>query len=293
MKKAGDVKISYWATHFTTTVSVSLVLLLVGIIAFITLSSEQESRNIRQRLEVNIVMNDTVSNAYTEELLNRLESLPYVIEPGFISKEQALKDWEEETGEDLETLFGVNPLSPELYFRVKAEYASQDSLRSISTQLEQLPGVANVVVPDSEMVENMNQNIQSLAIILGLVALVMIVISFVLINNTVHLSIYARRFTIHTMQLVGATNGFIRRPFILNNLIAGIVSALISVSILAISLAAAPRTGWNDVAHYISWWLFACVAGGMLIAGPLICSVAAYIATTRYLHKDYDELVRS
>ena len=148
-------------------------------------------------------------------------------------------------------------------------------------------------MPDSEMIESMNQNIQSLAIILGVVALVMIVISFVLINNTVHLSIYARRFTIHTMQLVGATNGFIRRPFIVNNLIAGLVAGILAGAILAISLGAAPHLGWNDVAHYISWGLYCCVAGGMIIAGPLICSMAALLATSRYLRKDYDELIRS
>ena len=293
MKGEGDVKISYWAAHLTTTVSVTLVLLLVGIIAFITLSSEQESRNIRQKLEVSLVMNDTVSDAIAKDLATRLQKEPYTIEPGYIGKDQALQDWKEDTGEDLEALFGVNPLSPEVYFRVKAEYSSADSLKSLKKSLSTLPGVAEVVMPDSEMVDAMNENIQSLAIILGVVAFVMIVISFVLINNTVHLAIYARRFTIHTMQLVGATKGFIRGPFIKNNLLAGFVSALIASSILAIALAAAPKAGWDDVAHYISWALYACVAGGMVIAGPLICGLAALMATSRYLNKDYDDLVRS
>ena len=293
MKGEGDVKISYWAAHLTTTVSVSLVLLLVGIITFITLSSQKESREIRQRLEVSVVMNDTVSDETAAIMADRLRGAPYAIEPGYIGKQQALKDWQEETGEDLETLFGVNPLSPEVYFRVKAEYASPDSLKNISKRLQTFPGVAEVVMPDYEMVDSMNSNIQSLAIILGIVALVMVVISFVLINNTVHLSIYARRFTIHTMQLVGATNKFIKKPFIINNMLAGLLAAIISASILAISLAAAPKAGWNDVSHYISWGLYACVAGGMIIAGPVICSIAALIATSRYLNKDYDELVRS
>ena len=293
MKGEGDVKISYWATHLTTMVSVSLVLLLVGIIAFITLSGEKETRNIRERLEVSLVMSDTVSDAYASALAQKISAMPYAIEAGFVGKDQALKDWQEETGEDLETLFGVNPLSPEVYFRVKASYSSPDSLKNIDSQLSKVQGVSEVVMPDSEMVDAMNQNIQSLAIILGLVALVMIVISFVLINNTVHLSIYARRFTIHTMQLVGATNGFIRRPFILHNTTAGFLAALLAAGVLAIALAAAPHAGWSDVAHYISWWLYACVAGGMVVAGPLICSLAAALATSRYLKKDYNELIRS
>ena len=293
MKGEGDVKISYWAAHLTTTVSVTLVLLLVGIITFVTLSSEKESRNIRERLEVSLVMNDTVSDAYASAVANRISNFPFALDAGYIGKKQALKDWQEETGEDLETLFGVNPLSPEVYFRVKADYAAPDSLANIQKNLHTIAGVAEVVMPDSEMVDAMNRNIQSLAIILGIVAFVMIVISFVLINNTVHLTIYARRFTIHTMQLVGATDSFIRRPFILNNMIAGIMAAIFAAAILAIALGAAPHAGWKDVSHYISWWLYACVAGGMILAGPLICCVAATLATSRYLKKDYDELVRS
>lgn len=292
MKGEGDVKISYWAAHLTTVVSVTLVLLLVGIITFITLSGEKETRKIREKLEVNLVMNDTVSDGYANLVSQKISESSYAIETGFIGKAQAIKDWKEETGEDLETLFGVNPLSPEVYFRVKSDYASPDSLKKIETQLQTIPGVAEVVIPDSEMVAAMNRNIRSLAIILGIVAIVMIIISFVLINNTVHLAIYARRFTIHTMQLVGATNGFIKRPFIMNNLLAGLMASIVSAGILAISLAAAPHVGWNDVSHYISWWLYACVAGGMIIGGPLICGIAASLATSRYLKKDYDELIR-
>ena len=292
MKGEGDVKISYWAAHLTTMVSVTLVLLLLGIITFITLSSEKETRKIKERLEVSLVMADTVSDGYARQLSERLAASPYALDAGYIGKEQALKDWKEETGEDLEGLFGVNPLSPEVSFRLKAEYASPDSLKSIQSRLQNISGVDEVITPDSKMVDAMNENIQSLAIILGIVALVMVIISFVLINNTVHLSIYARRFTIHTMQLVGATDGFIRRPFITNNLIAGLLAALIASGILAVSLAAAPHAGWNNVAHYISWGLYACIAGAMIIVGPCICGVAAALATSRYLHKDYDELVR-
>lgn len=293
MKREGDVKISYWAAHLTTIVSVTLVLLLVGIITFITLSSQKESREIKERLEVSLVMSDSVSDAYAENIALRLNSTPYAFDTGYIGKEQALRDWQAETGEDLETLFGANPLSPEVYFRLRADYSSPDSLRLLKNTLIGIPGVDDVVLPDQEMIDAMNANIQSLAIILGIVALVMIVISFVLINNTVHLAIYARRFTIHTMQLVGATNGFIRRPFIINNVIAGLISGIVASAVLAISLGAAPHLGWNDVANYISWGLYACIAGGMILAGPLICALAASLATTKYLNKDYDELIRS
>ena len=290
MKGEKDLKISYWAAHLTTIVSVTLVLLLCGIIALISLSSEKETRRLREQIEVSLVMNDTVSDSYARTVANKLASMPFALETGYISKAQALKDWKTETGEDLETLFGINPLSPEVFFKVKAQYASTDSLKVIETELKQIPGVEELALPNSEMVESMNRNIETLSVILGIVAFVMVVISFILISNTVHLTIYARRFTIHTMQLVGATKGFITRPFVVNNMLAGFIAALVSCGITAIALAAAPHAGWNDVANYISWWLYACVAGGMIIAGPAICGVAAKIATSRYLKKDYDEL---
>lgn len=292
MKGDREVKISYLATHFTTTVSVTLVLLLVGIIAMITISSRRETKRIREQLEVSLIMKDSVSDAQASEIASFIAGKPYALETGYIGKERALREWKDETGEDLETLFGVNPLSPEVYFRLKADYSSQDSLNIIRKELQAMPSVADVAMPDSEMVEAMNDNIENLAIILGVIAAVMIVISFVLINNTVHLSIYSRRFTIHTMQLVGATNGFIRRPFIVNNMMAGLMAGIVASGVTAVALAAAPHMGWNDVADYISWGLYACVAGGMLLGGTLICAMAAWLATGRYLRKDYDELFR-
>lgn len=290
MKGIKEVKISYWAAHLTTIVSVTLVLLLVGIIAIITISSEKETRRLKERLEVSLIMNDTVSDAYAYSVADRISSMPFSLEVGSIGKQQALKDWETETGEDLENLFGVNPLSPEVVFCLKSNYSSPDSIKLISSRLEKIPGVEEVVMPDSDMLEAMNNNIESLAIILGIVAFIMIVISFVLINNTVHLAIYSKRFTIHTMQLVGATDGFIRRPFVVNNMMAGLLAGLLASAVTAVSLAAAPHMGWNDVAVYIGWGLYACVAGGMILTGVLICGLAAWLATSRYLRKDYDEL---
>lgn len=290
MKGNKEVKISFWATHLTTIVSVTLVLLLIGIIALITFSSQNETRRLRERLEANIVMADTVSDEDAAKLTKEISIKPYVIDAGMISKEQALKDWHQETGENLEELFGVNPLSPEIYFRLKAEYSSPDSLKRIASQLKEMPGVADVAMPDSSMVISMNENIRNLSIVLGCIALVMVIISLILINNTVHLSIYARRFTIHTMQLVGGTNSFIKWPFVKNNMLAGLISGVLATAIMAVSLAAAPHTGWDDVAHYISWALFACISGGMIISGVIICGVAASIATSIYLKKEYDEL---
>ncbi len=292
MKNNKEVRISYWAAHLTTVVSVTLVLLIIGIIALITVSAASETRRLRERLEVSVVMADTVSNARAEALAKEIEKSPYALSVGVVSKEAALKIWKADTGEDLEALFGVNPLSPEVAFTVKSGYSSEDSLRVIEKRISGFEGVAGVALPDSAMVESMNRNIERFSIVLGVIALVMVIISFVLINNTVHLAIYARRFTIHTMQLVGATSGFIRSPFVKSNMLSGLLAGLVASAIMAVALVAAPGAGFDNVADYISWPVYGVDAAGMIAVGVLLCGMAAWMATSRYLDKDYGELFR-
>ena len=292
MKNNKEVRISYWAAHLTTVVSVTLVLLIIGIIALITVSAASETRRLRERLEVSVVMADTVSNARAEALAKEIEKSPYALSVGVVSKEAALNIWKADPGEDLEALFGVNPLSPEVAFTVKSGYSSEDSLRVIEKRISGFEGVAGVALPDSAMVESMNRNIERFSIVLGVIALVMVIISFVLINNTVHLAIYARRFTIHTMQLVGATSGFIRSPFVKSNMLSGLLAGLVASAIMAVALVAAPGAGFDNVADYISWPVYGVVAAGMIAVGVLLCGMAAWMATSRYLDKDYGELFR-
>ena len=292
MKHNKEVNISYWAAHLTTVVSVTLVLVIIGIIALVTIGATTETQRLKERLEVSVVMADSVSDAGASALAGEIKKAPYALSVGVITKEAALKNWKNDTGEDLEALFGVNPLSPEVTFAVKADYASAKSLAQIGASLRKKSGVADVALPDAAMVENMNRNIERLCIILGAIALVMIIISFVLINNTVHLAIYARRFTIHTMQLVGATNGFIRRPFILDNMLSGLISGLIASGLIAVPILLAPGSGFSDLTSYVGWQIYCIVAGALILTVMSLCALAAWIASSRYLHRDYDELFR-
>ena len=292
MKHNKEVRISYWAAHLTTIVSVTLVLLIIGIIALITIGASNETRRLRENLEVSVVMADTVGNAQAGALAKEIAAAPYALSVGVVSKEAALESWKSDTGEDLEALFGVNPLSPEVTFTVKADSSSEASLNEIERQLVSREGVQAVVLPDSAMVESMNRNIERFSMILGAIALVMVVISFVLINNTVHLSIYARRFTIHTMQLVGATNGFIRSPFVKSNMFSGLIAGIIASGLLALAIILAPGAGFDNVSDYICWPVYGMVSAGVVATGVALCGIAAWIATSRYLGKDYGELFR-
>lgn len=292
MKQQKEAKISYFAAHLTTIVSVTLVLLIIGTITLVSLGAAGESRRLREKIELSVVMADSVSNDRAAAVCDIVATRPYARDARLITREEALQIWAEETGENLEETFGVNPLSPEITFSVAADYASTSKLKAISADIMKMEGVEAVATPDATMVEAMNANIERLTLILGSIALVMIIISFVLINNTVHLSIHSRRFTIHTMQLVGATHGFIRRPFVGNAALSGLVAGVIASGILATLLYYAPQLGLEAVTSTISWPLFGITAAALTATGVLICALAASLATTRYLRKDYDQLFR-
>lgn len=292
MKENKEVKISYVAAHLTTIISVTLVLLLIGIIAMVWVSADTETRRLKERIELSAVLADSVPDAQVRELAARISAEPYANNVVIVTKQQAMQKWQAETGENLEELFGVNPLSPEIDFTVKADYASPRQIAAISRNIAADPIVEEVATPDTAMIEAMNENLARLTLILGIVALVMIVISFVLINNTVHLTIYSRRFTIHTMQLVGATNGFIRRPVVLNNLLTGLISGVLAAGVIALCIVGVKESGTLDLSAYVSWPAYGVIAAGLALIGMLLCSFAALLAANKYLRKDYDELFR-
>ncbi len=253
MKTNKEVKISYWAHHLTTLISVTLVLVLMGIISMIWISADRETRRLRERIELSVIMRDSVPEETVRTLAGEIGKSPYAREVRIITKEEALKNWAADTGEDLQELFGVNPLSEEITFGVAADYASATRIASIKRKLEVNPSVESVSAPDSHMIDSMNRNISRMTVVLGAVAGIMLLISFVLINNTVHLTIYSRRFTIHTMKLVGATPGFIRRPVILDNMLAGALAGFAASALLASVMAFSAEAGMPDIASYVGW----------------------------------------
>lgn len=292
MKTEKEVKISYWAHHLTTVISVTLVLLLMGLIAMIWISAENETRRLKERIELSVIMTDSIAEGRTAQLAKQIEKAPYARDVRVISKEEALRNWTEDTGEDLQELFGVNPLSEEIAFGVNADYASAEQIKAIRDKISTQPGVESVSIPDEDMIDAMNENIGRVTMVLAVIAVIMLVISFVLINNTVHLTIYSRRFTIHTMQLVGATNGFIRRPVILNNMTAGLMAGIFASAILAGLLAGTRESGMTDIAESIGWGAYGLVAAGLVATGVVICALASWLSANTYLRKDYDSLFK-
>lgn len=292
MKRNNERKISYFAAHITTIVSVSLVLIIVGVISMISVCGASVGRQVKEQIELNVILKDSVSNEQAQPLFERIKTSRYVNTIAFISKEKAMQNWTQDTGENLEEIFGVNPLSPEISMTLKAEYTHTDSISAITATLEADPLVEGVARQNTQEIVDTIDNIENMSIILGIIALALIVISFVLINNTVHLSIYSRRFTIHTMQLVGATNGFIRRPFIMGNMWSGVIAATLASGILVGVKYYISAYEFPMLNKYLSWENVGLIVIGLFIFGAVICSVAALFATTKYLRQDYDQLFK-
>ena len=292
MKEEKEFKISYLAGHATTIISVTLVLLLAGIIAMISIGARRETRKIRESVEISVIMLDAVTDKEAETAMGDIRRFPFVRSPRLITRQQAMNQWISDTGENLEEIFGVNPLSPEIEFSIPESYSNPDSIRMIVEKVSKVKGVAEVAPPDSEMVDTMNHNIEAMSVVLGVIAIVMLVISFILINNTVRLTIYSKRFTIHTMQLVGATGSHIARPVVVNNMFAGIISGALASAVMAIALAAAPHYAGFEFGDFIGWEDFAWIAIGLTAGGAVICALASWMATRRYLHRDYTDLFK-
>lgn len=290
MEKRPNKGISTFSAQITATISVALVLLLIGIIAMLGIAAHSITRNIKENIGFDIVLTDTATDAEVNQLKSKWTASPYTASVRYYSKDDALMHWEEETGENLMDVLGVNPFSGELEVKVKADYASSDSINKIITPLKSLPYVHEVNV-HTELVDSINRNINSVSLILIIITCALLFISFALINNTVRLTVYSRRFIIHTMKLVGATGSFIRRPFINANVVSGIISALIASAILAGTLYYLQGID-SGIASAITWPQAACVFAGILIIGIIICAVAALFATNKYLRLDYDDMFR-
>ncbi len=290
MEKKHRQGIPSFSTQITSTISVSLVLLLLGIVAFLVIATHSVTESIKENMGFDIIVKEGTSERNINRLKQRWTNAPYVSSVKYRSADDALREWQEETGEDLIELLGVNPFSPEFDIRVKSEYANLDSIEKIIAPLQKLSSVSEISV-HSDMIESINNNIRSISIILAIVAAALMLISFVLINNTIRLAVYSRRFIIHTMKLVGAKAGFIRKPFITSNILNGIIASIIAIFLLSGILYYTQSIDpmiISAIGHEMILYVFA----GIPVTGILICSLAAINATNKYLRISYDEMFK-
>ena len=235
-QKPKKYKESFFNLHFTSTVSISLVLFVIGLIVSLYLTTHYFTVKSKENISLSIILNDTISETDLSRLERYLNATEYTKQVVYISRDSALKEHIAAIGEDPSEFLGYNPLSASLEVFLTSEYASTDSINSvILPRLQIFDGITNITY-QKEMIELLNNNINKLSLILSLIALVMLFISIVLINNTIRLSIYSKRFIINTMQLVGAKNSFIRHPFVRRSIINSFIATFLALLMLGGSI---------------------------------------------------------
>lgn len=272
----------------STVLSISLVLLLVGIASLLLVNARGVSDYFKENMQISVLMKPEVSDAQTLEYQVVLDSLHFVRSTEFISKAQGTREMEQMLGEGFLDVFEASPIPASVNVSLMAEYVTPDSLDVVKEAILASPIVDEVDYQQS-LIEALNANLQKISLILGIFIALLLFISFVLINNTVRLNVFARRFTIHTMKLVGATRSFIRGPFMGQAVFQGIFSALLAIILLLAALFFV-RSEFVQLFEIFSKKLLLVVMGIVLVSGVVICTVSTYFVVNKLVASGKDEL---
>lgn len=274
----------------TLCISTAMVLVLLGLVVFSVQTSRNLSQWVKENLTVTVMLSDDVSVNGAKMLCRDLYHRPYSRNIDYISKEQALKEQTEAMGSDPSEFLGVNPFPATLELQLKSDYANRDSLKWIAKELQKNPKITDVAY-QVDLMDSVNRNLTKLNLLLLGLAVLLTFVSFSLINNTVRLSVYSRRFIIHTMKLVGASWGFIRRPFMNQALLIGIIAAILAIAVLGGLFYGLYYYEPNIVA-VISWRELAITAGAVLLFGIIITAACSYISVNKFLRMSAGELYK-
>lgn len=279
---------SFFHSRLTSIITIALVLFLMGLIMLTGLLGNELSVYVKENLSFSIVLKDSVKETDIKKMQTKLDALPYIKSTTYISKEQAAKELEEELGENPETFLGFNPLQASIEVKLHADYANPDSLSLIEKEIKRYTSVDELLYR-KDMMEMVHSNLQRLEMILLALAAVLTLISFVLIGNTIRLLIYSKRFLIHTMQLVGATAGFIRAPFIRYNLVSGLIAALLAIMLLTGAIYYL-QNELDGFIQLLDMRTLLIVDGAVLVLGLFLSTIATVIAVNKYLRMKVDQL---
>lgn len=274
----------------TLCISTAMVLVLLGLLVFSVQISRNLSQWVKENLTVTVMLSDDVSVNGAKLLCRDLYHRPYSRNIDYISKEQALKEQSEAMGSDPSEFLGVNPFPATLELQLHSDYANSDSLKWIARELQKNPKITDVAY-QVDLMDSVNHNLTKVNLVLFALAVLLTFVSFSLINNTVRLSVYSRRFIIHTMKLVGASWGFIRRPFMNQALLVGVLAALIAIVVLGGCVYALYYYEPNIVS-IITWRELVITAVAVLLFGIIITAACSYISVNKFLRMSAGELYK-
>jgi cell division transport system permease protein len=275
-------------SYLTLVISVSLVLFLLGLLGLIIINARELSDYFRESLSFSVMLDDESREADIRMLQKDLDAKHYIKSTQYVSKDDAAVKMKEELGEDFISFLGDNPLPPSIDVYLYAGYTSPDSVAVIEKYIMEYPFVKEVMVPESLLIL-INENIRKISLFLLIISTFMFIIALTIINNTIRLSIYSRRFIIRTMHLVGATRAFIRKPFIVQGAIQGLLSALVAM-ILIMALLYLVEKEFLFVFTFESPRLLILLGLAIVVTGIIISVVSAFFSVNRYLDIPEDKL---
>ena len=276
------------SSYFSVVFSIFLVLFLLGALGLFVINSEKISNDFKENIPMNVYFKDEANDTLLKAFDTELKNAKYVRSYKFVDKEQAAKNNEDIVGKDFKEFLGFNPLQNSFDIHLKADYVTSAEIRKIEMEIKRNPLVSDVIYP-KELVDLVNENVTKISFWILIISGILAVIAMLLINSSIRISIYSQRFTIKTMQMVGATKSFIRKPFIIRSIILGLIGSLLAIIGLVFVWLYVdglfPTLGIaKDVISFVM------VAAGVLIIGTIITWISTYFATTRFLNLRTDDL---
>ena len=280
--KSRNNAVSYFDMQFiTSSISTTLVLLLLGLVVFFVLAANNLSVYVRENINFSVLISDDMKETDILKLQKRLNNEPFVKETEYISKKQALKEQTEAMGTDPQEFLGYNPFTASIEIKLHSDYANSDSIAKIEKLIKRNTNIQDVLY-QKDLIDAVNENIRNISLVLLALAVMLTFISFALINNTIRLAIYSKRFLIHTMKLVGASWGFIRRPFLKRNIWSGVLAAFIADTIL-MGAAYWLVSYEPELIRVITPEVMLLASGAVLVFGVVITFLCAYLSINKYL----------
>ena len=274
--------------YLSSVVSISLVLLLVGVAAMLLVNTRSVSEFFKENLQVSVMMKQEVSDEEAAVFKNEIDSMRFVRNAELITKARGEKEMAEMLGADFLSVFETSPIPVSIVVTLDADYVSRDSLKIVEKAMMNSPMVDEVVYQKS-LVDALNSNLNRISMVLGVFITLMLFISFVLINNTMRLNVFARRFTVHTMKLVGATRAFIRGPFLLRAAFLGLFASVIALVMLT-GLLFVIRAEFAQLFEIFTLPRLLIVMGVVVASGLIICVISTWFVVNKLVSLDKDEL---
>ncbi|MDH5827084.1 cell division protein FtsX [Sphingobacterium sp. SG20118] len=276
------------SVYVSTVISIALVLLVTGLLGLLLVHAKNLSKYVKENIVLNVIVNDGTNEGDVLSLQKDLEKDNYVLRSEYISKELAAKSLKEDLGEDFVQYLGHNPLLPSIDVYMKEDYANTDSIKTFIDKISRNSKIKEVVYQES-LIDMVNKNVRIISIVVLAFAAILLVIAVALINNTIRLAIYSQRFLIKSMQLIGATKNFIRKPFITYGIIHGLLGSLIAILLLIFTLKFAQQQ-IPELVFLRNWYEFAAIFLVVIAIGILISGLSTYFAVTKYLKAKSNDL---